>query len=84
MTGPLPNSTPLLSNPLLDLNLNMKINPKTTVCDSKYNMKYQQPDTLNALVLFDPTRQERVNHAMSKVRCSMDFRPYIQSLNSIE
>ena len=46
ITDPLFSSTPAPLNPLLDLNLNMKLNPKTTVHDDIYKIKSRLPDTL--------------------------------------
>ena len=50
-TDLLPKSTPASSNLHIDLNLNMKFNPKTNVHDM-YNVKYQQSDTLHKSVFF--------------------------------
>ena len=54
MRDPLHSSTPAASNPLLDLNLKMNINPESTVHDDMYNVKYRQTDTLYEPVLFEP------------------------------
>ena len=50
MTDLLSSSTLAPSNSHLDLNLNMNLNPATTVHDDIYNVKYKQPGTF-----YDPT-----------------------------
>ena len=57
MTDPLSSSTPVPPNLLLDLSLNMNLNPKTTVDDNICNIKYRQPDNLYEPVLFEPLKQ---------------------------
>ena len=51
MTDPLYSSTPAPPNTLLDLNLNMNLNPETAMHDDMYNIKYRQTDTLYEPVL---------------------------------
>ena len=46
MTDPLSSSTPVPPNSLIDFNLIFNMNPKTTVQDAMYNVKYSQPDNL--------------------------------------
>ena len=46
MTDLLSNPTPAMSKLLLELNLNMNLNPETTVHDERYNVKSRQSDTL--------------------------------------
>ena len=67
MTTPLYSSTPAPSNPLLDLNLNMNVNPETMVPDNMFNLKYRQTNSLYEALLFEPIKQIRVSHAMFKV-----------------
>ena len=59
MTYPLPHSTLAAFDSLLDLNLNMNLNPEMTVHDNVYNVKYGQPDTLHKLVLFEQNQAEK-------------------------
>ena len=53
-------------NVLLDSNLNMNLNPETTVHDDMYNVKYRKPDTLYEPILFQPLKKIRVSSAMFK------------------
>ena len=46
MTDPLSSTTPVPSNSLVDLNINMNLSPETTLHDDIYNVKHRQPDTL--------------------------------------
>ena len=62
-----PDTTLTPSNPYLDLNLNMNLNPKTTNHDDMYDVKHHSSDTLWKTVLFDPNRQIGISHATSKV-----------------
>ena len=84
VTDSLPNSTSLPSNPLLDLNLNMNLNPETTVHDNMYNVKYPNFDNLHEPVLFKPIRQVMVSPAMCTVTSFINFGPYLQSFNCLE
>ena len=74
MTNPLPNSTPAPSSWLLDLNLNMSLNPETPMHD----------DILHELVLFIPIRQIKGSHAMFKVTSFVYVWPYLQLFDSLE
>ena len=67
MTDTLPNFEPAPSNPLLDINLNMNLNSKTTAHDNMNNVKYQESDTLHEPVLFKTVRQIRISHGMFKI-----------------
>ena len=84
MTDPLYSSTPPAPNLLLDLNLNMNLNPKTTVHDDMYNVKYRQTETLYKPLLFEPLKQLRVSHVMFKVTNVIYFGLYLKSFNSLE
>ena len=84
MPDPLSSSTPKTSNSLLNLNVNMNLNPETTEYDDMHNMKYMQPDTLCEPVPFQPLKQNRVNHVMFAVATFVEFRPYSKSFNSLE
>ena len=66
MNHPLTNATSAALNPLLDLNLNMNLNPEITVHDDMYSVKYSQPDTLYDAMLFEPLKRIRVSHDMFK------------------
>ena len=70
MTDSLYSSTPALSYLLLDLNLNMNLNPETMVHNDMYNVKYRQTDTLYEPVLL---KQIRVSCAVFKVTSSVDW-----------
>ena len=50
----------------------MNLNLKMTLHDDMYNVKYQQPNTLHELVLFEPINQIRVIHAMFNITGFMD------------
>ena len=73
MTDPLFSPTPVPSNMLLDLNLNIKLYPETRVYDDKYNVKHRQPDTSYEPGLFEPLKQIRVSHATLKVTEFIEF-----------
>ena len=64
MTDPLFNSTSAPPNTLLDLNLNMNLNPENMVQDVIYNVKYRHPDMLYDPVLFESLKQIKVIHAL--------------------
>ena len=78
---PLPHSTPAPLNSLLDLNLNMNLNADMSVHDGMYNVKYNQPETLHEMMLFEPIRQIGVNHAMFEVTSFVDLRPFFKFFN---
>ena len=71
MADPLYTSTPAPINPLLDLNLNMDLNPEAMVHDNIYNVKYRQL-----------LKQIRVSHAMFKMTSFIDFGLYSKSFIS--
>ena len=82
MTDPLSCSTPAPPNPLLDLNLDMNLNPESTVHEDIKNVKYRQKDTLYEPV-FKPLKQIRVSCTLFKVTGFIDFGPYLKSFNSL-
>ena len=81
---PLHNMTPATSSPFLHLNLNIKLNPKTTMHGDVYNLKYGHPDTLHELVLFEQIRKTMLGHAMFKVMCFVEFLPYLRTFESLD
>ena len=84
MTDPSPKSTPACSNLLLDLNVNMDLNPKMNVYGYMHNVKYKQPHTLHEPVFFKPIRQIIVHNAMFKVTSFVDHGPYLKLFNPLE
>ena len=57
MTDPLYNYTPVPTNLLLDLNLNMYLNPKTMVHGDMYYVKYGETDILSEPASFETLKQ---------------------------
>ena len=78
MTDPLYSLTLALPNLLLDLNLNMNLNPETTMHGDMYTAKYRQPDAFYEPVLFQTYKKIKASHAMFKVTGFVDFGPYLK------
>ena len=76
MTDPLYRPTSAPPNSLLDLNLNMNLNPKITVHDDMYDVKYSHTDTFMTQHYLNPL-SKLVSCAILKVTHFIYSEPYL-------
>ena len=84
MTDPLSSPITAASNSVVDVNLNINLNPESTVHYDMHKVKYRQPDTLNELRLFETLRQIRVSCAKLKVTSFVYFIALHKVVSSLE